>query len=746
MTKIFKNSKQILAFVLAFAVIAISLFTNSAVVTVDAATATIYMEGQTMTNPMVNTATENGSESMPYIIDSVAELYYLVHTNHTSTGKYFKLADGIDTIVLQPESYDTANNLTADMTAEQVKELLTSTTTGRQSWWGTSTFDGVLDLNGATIYGAYAANGGIFGTIGANAVIKNLTVKNCYGSEYTAGLVKTAKPGAKLEEIAVLNSYFTVSGKVGALVADISGTGSVYFTKCMVANNYLHTTATNTDGRAGVLAGGGGSAGLMVDNCLVYGNTATSMEGGVLTVVGLHGNLANNAPGKDSDCTQISNSIILGCTPYGTYPNGANVMMPDNFTNVYTDTIDPLPWSVRGVNWGVTRDSYTGIIEIKDATGAAGKAAIALDWDDVWFANDGIPALRAFHTIDDDLDGAGAMKHTYGKCTDLDCDLVGITENHTYNSSYQCTVCQHQCVHDGAHGMTTFYSDGDCVTSAGKYANCPCGYNSFIATGSAATGHVLTHHEANEGHCQEDAIAEHWTCEVCNKIFLTADVWAGMSTAVEPDDPNYNFGLGSHKKETDAEGFIIYSDITGHWYRCYVCDGKLDGDGNIIEETVVIEHRFKDGACRDCGWQCDEHQFVTTGIILHAGDCTNDRQEQVKCTVCQITGYQVTKEAGHKVTYFAAVDPTDKLEGEKAHYECETCGAIFADAAGKTAVTQASLIIPKTINANGLSNATGDLSYTSPATADNSNLAMVIAATALLSGAILLVVCKAKKA
>ncbi len=712
MTKMLKNSKQIFAFVIAFAVIAVSLFTGVTTLTADAASATnstIYWDGTVATS---FSDTSAGTEGDPIEIKTAAELALMVTKNDN---KYYKVADGIKKIILQKESDAAAVLAITD--GDNAKTVFNGIA-DPLAWADTTngkSFKGHFDGNGAAIYGIY---------------------KDAISSWCASALFPKVDAGSTFKNFAVRNSYVVTWAGVSTVVAETSGGGKLSFDSIEVSNNYLAAGHTGS-GRIGIFAKGGNGNTYTYNNIITYGNNGyqCTTECNTDTLVPrnyLIGACQNDNPGSAPDFT---NSIILGCAPG--ISGQKNMGKAGHFNNVYTDCLEDF---ITNCSWSGAAELEGIITNVTVTTGEAVKAAMpTLDWTNVFIATDGAPALRSFHNLS--LTQT-AMKH-YEECAD--CGLKGAEENHTYNTSYKCTVCAHQCLHDGAHGMTSVPTSGDCVTAAGTYVTCPCGYTNNMITGAAPTGHVLVHHEANAGHCQEDAIAEHWTCEVCNKIFLTADIWAGMDTSVDEDDPSYNFGLGSHQKVTDAEGFKIFNDETGHWYECSVCDGRLDDDSNKIADTAVIEHKFKNGACRDCGWTCDEHDFQKTGVIVSEGDCTTDRQEQVKCSVCQLTGYEITKEAGHTIVFADEVAPTDKMEGTKAHYECEVCGEIFVDAEGKTKAEGASLVIPKTIEANGLSNITGgDTSSTSPATSDN--IVIAVTTVSLLAGAAFIVIRKFKKA
>ncbi len=727
MTKLFKNSKQILSVVIAFAIIAVSLFTGVAVISADAATGTIYWDGTVASSFSDNSA---GTEGDPIIINTAAELALVITQTE---GKYYKIADGIKKIVLQKQSDEAAVMAITD--GDNALTVLSGLASPLKWDFTTSNvtadFNGHFDGNGVVIYGLYSYGvtwntSALFPRVTSNSTFKNVAIRNSVVGRWEgAGLLV---------------------GNIGV----VSGSETLKFDNIELSNSWV-ATFHKQGNRAGVLVRGNGSAGYDYNNiltygCKVYAASVDGQEANMLKndrLIGIANNDLKPANETDTKYNDFSNSIILGVMP-GT--DQGNAMHPDHFANVYTD-IEAVAFTDFGgyTGWGY---NYTDkMITVAVTKGDALKTAMPnLDWDTVWFAGANAPAIRAFHSISSTIYSEGAVYHYYS-CRD--CDLTSEQIKHTYQQvgiDYLCTVCGHKCLHDGDHGMTSFQSNGDCVTAAGTYTDCPCGYTYYFVTGEPAEGHKFTtHNDADCGDCQNDGTAEHWICEVCNKIFTTDDIWATMDNAVAPED--LNTGRGDHQKITDADGAVIYNNETGHWYKCGVCDGRLNSESNLMAAEEVEDHEFEDGVCTECEWECT-HNFEPTGKISVIGDCETDEMSEVQCTICKMKGEIVTKEAEHKIKHIAKVEPTEQMEGTKEHYACDVCQKIFMDAEGKTPAKQASLIIPRTINTNGLSNVipgenidTGDKS---PSTGED--IMMAIAATVALAGMAFVVIRKAKKA
>ena len=160
MTKLFKNSKQVFALVVVFAVLAVSLFTGSInSITADACDTSkvVYWNGTKASS----FAGGDGSEGNPYIIKTAEQLAFccLGQTPATSTGKYYKVDDSVRIFVLQPQSVVNLDTLLGLDNAEAVKNYLTGLS-GVKNWqsqfiW--KSFNGNFDGNGATIYGLYSS-------------------------------------------------------------------------------------------------------------------------------------------------------------------------------------------------------------------------------------------------------------------------------------------------------------------------------------------------------------------------------------------------------------------------------------------------------------------------------------------------------------------------------------------------------------------------------------------------------------
>ncbi len=737
MQKIFKNSKQILAFVMAFAIIAVSLVTGGAAVTADACDTTKvdYWDGTLATS-----LSGKGTEEEPYIITTAEELAFICLGQETSTstsGKYYKVDDSVKTFVMQPESVVTLDELLALDSPEAVNNYFAALD-GKVNWismFKGQSFNGQFDGNGATVYGLYAdgeAAGkddvGLFPQYDGGTVVNSRRVFN------------TCK------NIAVKNSYFHTRRRLGAIAGACYGTnfgakidGQLTVDSCAVENCYMTGIGTwNYYQEQGVVVGGGNGDVIELKNVLVKDVYAFNTEQKAnINVIG-NGSTVRVA---NKYANMISDSIILGTAPYGIDYYSTTVHEPSSYTNVVTD-FPTGKVELATPNWDskTTTKDYTDRIFSVTEEGFAFKAAASmLDWDNVWFMSENGPELRVFH---------GKITLTTTHTTHIweceDCGLlspdgedehefalVGDTVLGDGFDVYECTICKYVCQHNEQTEQT--YDPGDCVTASGFYSRCKyCDW--FVLTKDQdAPGHTFTHEAADPGHCEQEGHKEYWYCEVCKNKFATEDVMAAMNTAVT--DEWLNTGLGGHIKDEDADGVIVMYDKNGHWYICSVNGGRLDADSNAIAEDEVIEHDFEADKCQDCDYVCTEHKLKITGLETKGG-CDTDEISKIQCELCEFKGTTVTRNAGHTIEKVEELQPDDRIEGYKAHYKCTVCKEIFADKEGKTKITQTSIIIPKVLPEEYHNMIKADGGNKSPSTGDN--LASVISMVAL-AGAMLLI-------
>ncbi len=761
MTKLFKNSKQVLAFVFAFAVLAVSLFTGSINMEAEACDVSKidYWDGTKASS----FASGTGTETDPYIIKTAEQLAFacLGQTPATSTGKFYKVDDSVKTFVMQPENIVDLDTLLALDSAEAVKNYLTGLT-GVKNWqtqFNLSSFNGHFDGNGATIYGLYAD------TVATNQQDCGLFPQFDGGYKDGGGNIVATT----CKNITVKNSYFLASRRLGVITGAAYNTGygakidgKVMVDTAAVINCYLEGNAATISHyqEQGIVAGGGGLDVVEINNVLVKGTYAyDTVQGKKIPVIGATSNAKIPDPNNPTNTiyqTKITNSVFLGVAPYQADHFTSQLCEPYIFSNVVTDQASGEVAINNPAGWGTptSKRDFTGYITQVTSTGFDFKSdsAEVLDWENTWFMSENGPELRKFH-------GAISFDSTYEthvwECEDCGLKSPGGVAEHNFvcdeeikgdgSDVFYCKDCGYTCQHNSQSDSA--YDPGNCVTAPGTYSRCAYCDWYIVSDIGEVPGHNFTYVEADPGHCEKDGHAEYWYCAECDKKYASNDKFAAFETAVTDDD--LNTGLGGHIKEKDEFGSIkVEFTKDGHWYICEIDGGKIDVDCLELDDAAVIEHEFESARCKECGYICEEHKFKYTGKTLVIGDCFKDEEVELKCEFCGFKTSEVTNKAGHKIEKVEEVKPTDKMEGTKAHYYCDECKAIYADAEGKVSITDASLVIPKVLpdeyknpTQNPSQGGTqtpdlpqgGDQSTTSPATSDS--LVSVLAVAALTGAA-----------
>ena len=740
MTKLFKNGKSVLSFVIVFAVLAVSLFTG-VVIKSDALShggSIVYWDGSSKTEP---TATDSEGN---ILINTAEELAWIVGQTDASLtrGKNYKVADGTDAIILQKSTINT-ERLMGCANGEETKAYFDSISRDKWVTRFSTIFAGNFDGNGVEIYGEYGnwddAAQGVFGMVEQGVTLKNFAVRNSY--------------------------LYKASHKAGAVFGGVTATGNGTITveNVVVSGCYIWSICNNANKfNVGAIAGtsdSGQKVGLTIKNSLVYNNTLTNTEDTSMNY-GLTGTLCagfNPDEGAAAGAyNKFENCIVLDCLPYNLADGQNQSLRCENFVNVYTDAIDYSdasiqPCLIRNNIWEYTWNNYANKIIPIDRANLLGDAAKTtcpnLLWDSVWLATEGEPTLRLFHdsvfNIVDNGDGTHSLS-----CS---CGLSIYTKAHAWQDGV-CTECNYVCHHTN---QDIDYRQADCVNPTGTYYTCrDCGWTDSDTYGTVE-GHQLEWINERPANCQQTGVKGYWHCTVCDGNYIgeteEAAKWAPMDSNISEPATALATPIVPHNAHDENGEILIRNNETGHWYVCYTCDGRLmaEESDELATENEVISHHFENSVCVDCGWKCTEHNYEATGNIFAVGSCTTDRQEEFKCTICGKKTSKVTKPASHDIVKVDEVAATDKLEGTKAHYACSVCKEIYADAEGTTKITKAELVIPKTLPAGYENVVVGgsvntDTGLKSPSTRDNT--AFAVAAIAALSGVAFVIIRKARKA
>jgi hypothetical protein len=88
---------------------------------------------------------------------------------------------------------------------------------------------------------------------------------------------------------------------------------------------------------------------------------------------------------------------------------------------------------------------------------------------------------------------------------------------------------------------------------------------------------------------------------------------------------------------------------------------------------------------------------VQENVVPASCSAEGSYDEVVYCTECQAElsrEHKTIDKTAHSLTFVPEVPATDTKDGVKAHYACENCDKLFADADGTVEVTAESLVIP----------------------------------------------------
>ncbi len=466
----FKNTKRVLAIMLAFAVVAMSMFTGFVV---SAADPVRTEEGTIDLLEFGDYLTEAGSTSIYYdsvladngetgdswenaiIIDNAEEFVYLCKASGDDTkGLYYKVADGIAGFNLAN------NNLDINGTLDDNLDVILSA--GKNHAGGTPGFQGHFDGNGATVYGAWSNH--------------NEGQVSTY-----AGLFSCTFGEVTIKNIHVNKAHFTAKNAVGGIIgyhkADAMCT--VTIENCSITDSYLETQGTGYGHGIGAILGYGQSAPSYkdADGKTVYVNVAYNIKncyvnldeanfvskgedgtedtgertchGGVMGVLG-------------SNTSLVSDCVVIGIKPYATMEGtSANDVqhsgLETHFANVYTTSDVAITDVNLGGDGKLGLRNFTGkVFPLSDAQlkGAAAMDSMNLNWA-VWMADaEGYPELRSMHKNMSYVDNGDG---THGEvCA---CGFGGISAGHVWeNNECECGA-KLNCA-----GRDTIYWDGSVAT------------------------------------------------------------------------------------------------------------------------------------------------------------------------------------------------------------------------------------------------------------------------------------------
>ncbi len=378
-TKILKSSKAVLSVVVAFTIIALSLFIAAPVANIktDAATPTAT---DTWNGEKVKPETTDAEGNI--IINNAEELAWVALEGGSATnGKNYKVADG------QIFNMNGFAGVTLDSTVAEVKA---ATATGTL-WRGNENiyFGGNFDGNGLIVYNLNSRFDG-----------------SDTGGHGGAGLFPFAQPyqnGAiqEFKNVKVAASAFKGYHGVGGIVG-YANPGSTdrkwVFESVAVDSVYLYSHTHSQ--RVGGLVGNAGHTGITINNCLVSDIDIVGKTTG-----GLVASTSNFSPSHS-----FNNSIVLGYTPISN--ETGSKLASAAYSGVYTD------FAVSG-KAGVFSNDIEDMYE---------QACNKLDFSAYWLANAGVPELRAFHKLAATNNGDGTHSESCSRC-----GLAGLAAEHNFS-------------------------------------------------------------------------------------------------------------------------------------------------------------------------------------------------------------------------------------------------------------------------------------------------------------------------
>lgn len=397
---------------------------------------TIYWSGDSGSEGSMtavnDTKADGTSWDAPIIIDNAEELYYVIRKAgiDNTIGKYFKVADGIDRIVLQPEGVLDVNTLLACKDGAETKAYFETLDSSKlKPWSSTGIFDGNFNGNGVEILGLYDTTSNLAGFIGGweggkqgelkqtdtdvasyDASTYVCIVDGCNEHRYDSSnkklyhvAVNTDNVGNTVSNITVGYSYMVSNNRLGVFGAQSQSdtwggyvNGTLNLDSCAVINCYLKQTAkVYTSGHSGVATGECGGDVVKMNNMLVYGNNATDTNGAALW---LKGGVRNDQKLTTDETkfnyNMVTNSIILGADPFfGGTTKQYRKSEALCFTNFYTDYAIP------------TYDTFTSSnavqVNASDLIGSGAKSIVETLGDGWYIGNefDGLPGFEPAGTM-----------------------------------------------------------------------------------------------------------------------------------------------------------------------------------------------------------------------------------------------------------------------------------------------------------------------------------------------------------
>ena len=260
-------------------------------------------------------------------------------------------------------------------------------------------------------------------------------------------------------------------------------------------------------------------------------------------------------------------------------------------------------------------------------------------------------------------------------------------------------------------------------------------------------GHDLTYHEAVPAKCLENGTKEYYECSACGLIFADEDGETELSYA------ELTIQATGHVKLTYHPAVEPGCDTNGSkaYYECQSCGqmfADAEGEKEVVRDEIIINATghlkleyhpavaagcLENGAiayyeCTECGALFDneamDNELAYAEIFVPATGHKMIHHEEVpaQCLAngtkayyeCENCGLLYSDEAGRPeqelslediiirapghgtLVYYPETQPGCVENGYKAHYACPDCGALFADAKGETEIVRDEILINAT--------------------------------------------------
>ncbi|WP_405342906.1 dockerin type I repeat-containing protein [Ruminococcus sp.] len=283
-----------------------------------------------------------------------------------------------------------------------------------------------------------------------------------------------------------------------------------------------------------------------------------------------------------------------------------------------------------GAGLGLTKDDVKSIME--DEKVVAKLADLGCSWS---YENSTLPAGTTPHT------------HTPGEPVQENVVPASCSEEGSYDEVVYCTECQEEISREQKTIDKLAHTPGEAVRENETVTHDKTTYDEVVYCTECQAEisrtpvelpiitHTLTYVPEVPATEQAEGTKAHYTCSGCDKLFSDA---AG-------------------EVEVTAADLVIPKLVHIHT------------PGEAVRENEVPASCTVDGSY----------------------------DEVVYCTACQeeiSREHKTIKAPGHELHFVAEVPATDTKDGVKAHYACENCDKLFADAEGTQEVTPESLVIP----------------------------------------------------